>query len=275
MTKTDPPQNGNELLTTAAPKPLSRWVQLAFTCIPFFIYLLAERIPSPGIEDLEYAGDSPQAYSIVAVGIMPWIIAAVIVGIVALVPRWRPLRNKVVFGRTYFQWATNIVGFHIAAWQAYMIVIWLDTGFIVSADPLPVDSIYAELLFGPKPYASSPPLVFVALVAGAIFVRLLAEVVSLRGLTNGYVVFFAGDLLLWILRMIIRENLGMDMLKLSTCIVACSLPILFFVAQLRSHQGAIQSDKSKDERIDDGNKDNPYAPPNESGSSEQSNPTSP
>jgi preprotein translocase subunit SecY len=144
--------------------------------------------------------------------------------------------------------------------------------FVDPDNPRPHDALMAELY---PPEASSPPLVFVTLVAGAILVRLLAEVVSRRGLAHGYVVFFTGELLLWTMRKIIDENLGLDMLKLSACILAGIAPILFIVAQLQSTRGAIEPDKPKDEPFEDGNNNNPYAPPNESGSSERSNPTSP
>jgi preprotein translocase subunit SecY len=115
MTNTHPPQNGNELPTAAAPKPPRRWVRLAFTFIPFFIYLLAERIPLPTVEHLMYAR-VPEAYSIVAVGIMPWIIAFVIVEIMAaVVPGWRHLRHEGMNGRAKLRRTTNTLGLVIAA----------------------------------------------------------------------------------------------------------------------------------------------------------------
>lgn len=241
MTGTQPTPNGNERSVTPALTPPNRWVRLAFTFIPFFIYMLAERVPLPTLEHLEYAKNSPEAYSVVVLGIMPWIIAAVIVGIVAaILPNSWNIREKRVFGGTYVSWATNVVGFHIAAWQAVVKVSRLEFGGVF--DPLvSADSPHADLL-GLRPYATSPGLVFIALMAGAIFVRLLAEVVTRYGLVNGYVAFFTGELSLFIFRKFFRRHLSpewFNTLDLVGCVIMC-LALILIVAKLRPARNAMR-----------------------------------
>jgi preprotein translocase subunit SecY len=179
---------------------------------------------------------------------MPWIIAAVIVKIVAaILPNSWPFRSRRVLGRTYAEWVTNIVGLHIAAALALVKVSLLDFGGIIVAAPVSANSPHANLL-GLRPYATSPALVFVALLAGAIFVRLLAEVVTLRGLFHGYVAFFAGELSLFIFRSFFREHLSsewLNTLNLVGCVIAC-FALILIIAKHRPARDAIRSDKPKD-----------------------------
>lgn len=125
-------------------------------------------------------------------------------------------------------------------------------------------------------YSSSTSLVpphirvFVVLVLGAILVKLLIEIVTRRGLTHGYVVFFVGELMVSTMRAVGRENQQpewLDRLKLSASVLACAALTLFVLARLRSgpklgsRQEAIESDKPKHGRIDPAGENNPYAPP--------------
>jgi preprotein translocase subunit SecY len=251
-TQLHPTQDENKAPTTFAPNPPNRWSRLAFTILPFLIYMLAERIPLPTVEYSKYGRVSPEAYSIVAVGIMPWIIAVVIVEITAaVVPDWRHLRHEGMMGRAKLRRTTNILGLVIAALHALAISISLaftpTMVFVDPVNPQPLDVLFAELY---PPEASSPPLVFVTLVVGAMLARLLAEVVSRRGLAHGYVVVYAGERLLSILRTIFRDKQLLewpDMLKLSGNVFACIVMLLLFiVAKHRSSNGAIKRKASSE-----------------------------
>jgi preprotein translocase subunit SecY len=260
MTNPHPPQNANESGTTSPHNPPGRWARLAFTILALFVYLLAERIPLPNLGDLKYAGSSPETYNILAVGILPWIIAAVMVEVFAMVvPPWQHLRHDVVFGRAKLRRATNIVGLLFAVVHAS----WIALTLIFTPRMYDLNKHEHVPGLAPRPYAESPMLVLVTLVVGAIFVRLLAEVVSRRGLTNGYVVIFGGELLLSTLRTIIRDNQNpdwMNTLQLSWNLLAGTALTLFILAKLRSRQGATASDRPKSEPFEDGG--NPYASPN-------------
>lgn len=202
MTNMHPPQDANEQRTAAGPKPPRRWIPLAYTILPLVVYLVAECIPLPGIRAPIYGTSSPDTYNIVAVGILPWIIAALMIEVLAMiVPSWRHLRHDVVFGRAELRRATNIVGSIIAVAHASWIA------FLLSFRPSMFDPANPEIhldFFGPSPEASSPPLVFVTLVAGAIFVRLLAEIVTRRGLIHGYAMIFGAMLFFSMIRTILR-----------------------------------------------------------------------
>ncbi|MBK9266114.1 MAG: hypothetical protein IPM54_40800 [Polyangiaceae bacterium] len=284
MTHTRPTQKGNELPTTTAANPRGRWAGLAFTILPFFVYMLAARIPLPTIGTVNVIilpWVLLESCSVVTVGILPWIIAAATVEFVAIVvPGCRHLRQGGWSGRAELRRATNILGLFIVVLPAYSLTTLISDGVIIAEG-------FAWEFY--VPYSGSlwrfpaPMCVFGALVAGSIFVKLLADLVSRWGLVHGYAVFFVGGLLPSTIRTIGYLNRlpqGMDLLKLTVTFVVCGVLVVVVLAKLRSGpklgctKEAIESDKPTDGRIDHADENNPYAPPKDVDSFARSHRTS-
>jgi hypothetical protein len=246
MAKAAKPKGVKDSSELPLPNPHGRWTRLAFTIAPFIVYLLAERITLPGIDAfaLERAGGSSATWSIVALGIMPWITAAVLVEIAAVViPWWQHLRHGGVVGRAKLQRATNILGLIFSVFQAFSMTTLLQ----------------------PASYTT-----LITLVAGAILTKLLAEMISRRGLANGYGVFFVGTMSLASVRTFLGEKQlfgWVDGLGVFVKIVACAALTWFVLTKLRPAQGFVQSEKQSNEQPRNDDSDNPYAAPGALGSS--------
>jgi preprotein translocase subunit SecY len=266
-------------------RPPNRWARLALTILPFFVYMLAARIPLSTIGTVNVIvlpWVLLESCSVVTVGIMPWIIAAAMVEFVAIVVPWcRHLRRGGWSGRAELRRATNIFGLFIVVFPAYSLTTLISDGMIIA------EGFTREFYV---PYSGSlwlfpaPMSIFGALVVGSIFVKLLADLVTRWGLVHGYAVFLVGGLLLSTIRTIGYVNRipqGLDLLKLTVTFVACGVLLVFVLAKFRSApklgsaQGAIGSDKPQDDGVDEEDKNNPYAPPKENGSSLRREPTSP
>ena len=224
--------------TTPSPYPIQHrttrpGTHFAYTIVPILFYLLAEHIPLPTIvipTRFAIVEHSYELYNIATVGIIPWIIAAIIVEIAALSIRdWRHLRYEGAIGRAKLQNAANILGLVIAVFHSGLIAVTLI--FIgVVFDPDHPDHDFG--LFGPRPYATSPILAFASLLAGAVFARLLAEVVSRRGLAHGYGVVFGASLLVSTLRTISRISdvpEWTDVLRLATNVFFFSVALIWLI----------------------------------------------
>ena len=160
------------LLPLSARKP---WLALALTLLAPFAVLLAQRVTLPGV-DAEALGSIKYPlvnFSLLALGVMPFITAAIVVEIVALIsPPWQHLRHGGPEGRRKLSRATVLLAFALAVFQGWGI-----------------SQAAAEVFTNPG--MASALLVTVTLVAGVALTHLLAEVVSLRGLASGYGVLYA------------------------------------------------------------------------------------
>jgi preprotein translocase subunit SecY len=134
-------ENAYDLPPPSVPAPRNRsnrWASLAFTVLPFLVYMLAECITfsGTGLMTVEPFWSSSVTHSIVALGIVPWIIATAIVEIIAVViPRWRHLRHGGVSGRAKLYWAANILGLLIIAFQADSIASPLMPDYTIALTP--------------------------------------------------------------------------------------------------------------------------------------------
>jgi preprotein translocase subunit SecY len=233
---TDPTQYGSAHPTTATTKLPNRWIRLAFTIVPFLIYLLAEGIPLPTVIHPFEGTDFFDPVTVVRVGIIPWVLAAVMVEIGArVVPDWQRLRHEGATGRAELQRMTNLFGLLLVFVHTSWITITLIfMGSIFDLDHPDIIPFYLR----PRPYSSSPILSFVMLLAASMFARLLAEVVSRRGLANGYGVIFAGSLVVATIRAIVRVNHDpewMNVLQLAGNVFIASMLLTWFVMmKLRS-----------------------------------------
>jgi hypothetical protein len=210
---TDPTQYVSAQPTTSTTNIPNQWTRLAFTILPFVVYLLAQRITLPTYHVLDRKGmrDWSDSDNIVAVGIMPWIIAAVMVEIVTfVVAGGQRLRHEGAMGRAELHRATNIFGLLVAvvhaSWITWDVSVrgpsFLHIGiFDPSVDP-----------FLPNPYVSSPILAFGALMAGAIGLKWLVDFVGPRSFLGGHGRALAAGLLLSTIYTITRENSPFDTL---------------------------------------------------------------
>jgi len=172
MAKARATKEPKDLPELPPPNPHSRWVRLAFTLAPLILVLLARQIVLPNVDvaAVERVNMAPERYSIVALGILPFMSAALLVEVVAvLVPRWRHLRHGGVIGRAKLQRATNILAILLAVFQGYSTAVLFHNNGWVGA-------------FGYPPLL----LMMITLVAATMCLKLMADFISNRGLANGY-----------------------------------------------------------------------------------------
>jgi hypothetical protein len=147
---------------------------LTLVALPFVdIAAIRERL---GAADVQLTG-----LSIGALGITPWLSAALLVECVALVvPRWRHLRHGGPTGRRPLERASTSLGVAFSVAQATMLAAWL------------ANLSDGVGLLAPELQATVPRVVAIAtLTAGACVTRLLAGLVARVGAGNGVSVVVA------------------------------------------------------------------------------------
>lgn len=194
-----------DVLPPTNPKPFNR-SKLLFTLLTFAAYILARFIPLPTyrIEYSQQSRDWSDCDNLVAVGIMPWIIAAVMIEIVSsILPHLQELRHRGDMGLAELRRVTNIFGALLAAIQSAWIIFDLtyEPGFGI------FDPSHPPL---PKPHLSSPILAFVTLLAGALILKALIDFIHPRTLLDKHGRLLAGALLLTTLYTLTRENSPFD-----------------------------------------------------------------
>ncbi len=139
--------------------------------------------------------------SLGALGIAPWVTAALLVELVAAaVPRWRPLREPA--GRARLHAATSRLGVVVAVAQAYPVARWLES---LNDAGAPVLTDYG---LGVR------AVLITTLVAGAVLVRLAAQLIDARGLGGGMSMLVALPVALGVVRVVqmmghlVREGAG-------------------------------------------------------------------
>jgi hypothetical protein len=136
-------------------------------------------VPLPSVDGLALSASNLAGLSVGALGITPWLEAALVVEIAAvLVPRWRPLRHGGPATRARLARASLGVGAVFALVQALMHTAWL--GGVEQLVP-------ALLAFGARIF------VVAALIVGCCLVRLAVVVVERFGIGNGFAVIVAGS----------------------------------------------------------------------------------
>ena len=158
-------------------RPHSLLLRLAVTLLAPALVLAGERIALPGV-DLALLTDrlppdlqrfDPANTSVLALGVMPFVNACLLVELVALVvPRWSALRHGGPGGRAKLARASALLGIVLAAFQGWGVAKMLEaTEFMTRAGLLP------ELL------------VTATLIAGACCLLLLAQLIDRWGLVGG------------------------------------------------------------------------------------------
>lgn len=174
------------LSSPTLPRGASTLVPLAVVTASVAALLLLQRLPLPFVDVEVLGGAVMPALSVVAVGVAPFVAAALLVEIAAaLVPSWRALRLPA--GRARLVRATDVLGVVLAGVQAFMLLQWIDGA---SAGAL-------RVLTTDEPLARAAVLVTV--VAGAVLCRWIARLVDARGLGSGMSLLLAAPLALQLL----------------------------------------------------------------------------
>lgn len=243
--------------TPSARPPANLMRRAVLTIVPLVLYVVADQIPMPrhGFLDFEILWEGVERYSVVSLGITPWLIAAGLVEFAALVvPVWSHLRHDELNGRAKLRRAVNILGVLVATVQAY----WI-------ANPLSPATPNIGITSEPSwefyvPYQSelvpSPIMAFVSLIVGAIVVKVLADIVTRRGLIHGFAVFFAAGRVLSTVHSFNRPYFLPEWritAEWTATVIVCIAVFVMLVVKLRSAPNHTLGTKHE--------LDNPYAPP--------------
>lgn len=173
------------------------WARLKFLFLAIVIYRLGTHIPVPGIDPERvaqlfnqnqgtilgmfnmFSGGALERMSILALGIMPYISASIIMQMMtAVTPSLEQLKKEGDAGRRKISQYTRFLTVGIAAIQAFGMVAGM-AGQGMAYAGLPVFSFYL--------------IAVVSLITGAVFMMWLGEQVTERGIGNGIsMLIFAG-----------------------------------------------------------------------------------
>jgi hypothetical protein len=201
--------------------------RIAITVAGPALVLAATRIRLPGVSAQTEL--PPEVISIVAMGILPFLSAALLVEVAAaLIPPWRRLRHGGPAGRAKLTLAMFALGFVLAAGQAWGISRYLESyGFQERAIMHPGHA--TELL------------IVATLTAGSFALAILAQLISRYGLGNGFSVLLAGGLLTSLvtdtahLGSAMVEPLGLSILVGAQVVIAGLTVAMVLPRQLRPH----------------------------------------
>ncbi len=173
------------------------WTRLKFLFLAIVIYRLGTHIPVPGIDPDRvaqlfnqnqgtllgmfnmFSGGALERMSILALGIMPYISASIIMQMMsAVTPSLEQLKKEGESGRRKISQYTRYLTVCLAAVQAFVMVAGL-SGQGMAYGGMPVFSFYLVAV--------------VSLITGAVFMMWLGEQVTERGIGNGIsMLIFAG-----------------------------------------------------------------------------------
>lgn len=181
--------------TSMAPVPNSVWRAFAVTAVALFVWRVAAVVPVPGISaavfeglvsgpgatgllDLVWNTNRAVRFSIIALGLLPYLTAWITLELWAAMSRGRATSaRKVASDQQRFEQRVRILAFGLAAFQGYGIAVALEhvTGLVV------------------EPGAMFRVGVIASLVAGLALQCWLAEIISRHGLCNGIWLLVAAD----------------------------------------------------------------------------------
>ena len=173
------------------------WARLKFLILAIIVYRLGTHIPVPGIDPERvaqlfnqnqgtilgmfnmFSGGALERMSILALGIMPYISASIIMQMMtAVTPSLEALKKEGEAGRKKISQYTRYLTVALALVQSYVMVAGM-AGQGMAYEGLPVVSFYV--------------IAVVSLVTGAVFMMWLGEQVTERGIGNGIsMLIFAG-----------------------------------------------------------------------------------
>jgi preprotein translocase subunit SecY len=167
--------------------------KLLFTASIFFVFRLLAHIPVPGVDVVAlkqifvgsqflsllnvFSGGTLANFSVVAVGINPYITASIVMQLAGMViPKLKEMQKESEAGREKVNQYTRLLSVPLAVVQSVSVLALLRSQSLLEAsDPLALIAI------------------IVTLVAGAMLLMWLGELISLQGLGNGIsMILFAG-----------------------------------------------------------------------------------
>ncbi len=169
--------------------------KLIFTAIIFLIFRLLAHIPVPAVDVAQlrtlfagsqflsllniFSGGTLSNFSVVAVGINPYITASIVMQLGGMViPKLKELQKESESGRELVNQYTRLLSVPLAVVQSISVLALLRSqNLLTSADPL--------MIIG----------VVLTLVAGALVVMWLGELISIYGLGNGISMILLGGIL--------------------------------------------------------------------------------
>lgn len=169
--------------------------KLIFTAIIFLVFRLLAHIPVPAVDVTQlqalfasseflsllnvFSGGTLNNFSVVAVGINPYITASIVMQLGGMViPKLKELQKESESGRELVNQYTRLLSVPLAVVQSISVLALLRSqGLLTTADPLMIISVV------------------VTLVAGALVVMWLGELISLYGLGNGISMILLGGIL--------------------------------------------------------------------------------
>lgn len=178
------------------PKGLSElWARLRFVFLAILVYRIGTHIPVPGIDPDQiaalfnqnqgtilgmfnmFSGGAAERMSILALGIMPYISASIIMQIMtAVTPSLEQLKKEGESGRRKINQYTRY----------FTVVLATVQGFAMSV-------AFSGQAFGGEPTLAFYFVATVSLVTGAVFMMWLGEQITERGIGNGIsILIFAG-----------------------------------------------------------------------------------
>lgn len=172
--------------------------------------LVLQRVPLPFV-DLEYLGVSaPPSLSLAAIGVAPWVTAALLVEIAAaVVPGWRSLRLPAA--RARLTRITDVLGVVVALAQAAMLVRWLS---VIAGGGAVEWGEGARWVLLPT------------IVAGGVLCRLGARLIDSRGVGGGMSLLVAVPVAMGLLGALVDLTNGIRGGALAAGAVALALVVI-------------------------------------------------
>jgi len=174
--------------------------RLLFVLVALFVYRVATHIPVPGINPVAlselfnqqrgtildmfnmFSGGALQRFSVVALGIMPYISASIIMQLLSVVdPKLKQLKKEGESGRRKITQYTRYGTVFLATFQAFGVAVALE-GQQASGQGIVID-----------PGLGFRVVAITTLVTGTMFLMWLGEQITERGVGNGIsMIIFAG-----------------------------------------------------------------------------------
>ncbi len=169
--------------------------KLIFTAIIFLVFRLLAHIPVPAVDVIQlktlfagsqflsllnvFSGGTLKNFSIVAVGINPYITASIVMQLAGMViPRLKELQKESESGRELVNQYTRLLSVPLAVIQSISVLALLRSqSLLTTTDPMMIITVVMTL------------------VAGSLVVMWLGELISLYGLGNGISMILLGGIL--------------------------------------------------------------------------------
>ncbi|MDQ5951606.1 MAG: preprotein translocase subunit SecY [Patescibacteria group bacterium] len=169
--------------------------KLLFTAGIFAVFRLLAHIPVPAVDVLQlqsifannqflsllniFSGGTLANFSVVAVGINPYITASIVMQLAAMViPQLKEMQKDSEQSRERLNQFTRLASVPLAVVQSISVLVLLRSqNLLMSSDPLTIISL------------------IITLVAGALIVMWLGELISLYGLGNGISMILLGGII--------------------------------------------------------------------------------